>query len=99
MNSLKDTQERIKKICNEIEKVLLEKNKRYGNSATEPINIFSSADAKFGIRQRLDDKLKRIKTSTKKLEELRKNDVFDIIGYLILYCEAEDWISFEEFLD
>ena len=99
MSDLEKTQKNIKQICENIEKVLLEKNKRYGNSATKPINIFSPMNAKMGIRQRMDDKLKRIQTTTAFDQDLRKNDVFDLIGYLILYCEAEDWTDFKEFLD
>lgn len=81
------TQLRIMKICSSIEKTLIEKNKRYGNSALEPINIFSKADSNQGILQRLDDKLMRIKNSS----ELRKNDVFDVIGYLTLLSVQNNW--------
>lgn len=92
---LDNTQKRLQETCLSIGEVLIEKNRRYGNSALKPLNIFSKLNAKEGIRQRLDDKLKRISNST----EHRKNDVFDIIGYLILYCEANDWINFEDQLD
>jgi len=92
---INETQQRLVQICDSAKKTVIEKNKRYGNSALEPINIFSKLDAKEGIRQRLDDKLKRVKSST----EHRKNDTFDLIGYLILYCEANDWIDFSDQLD
>jgi len=92
---MNETQKKLEQICINIGKVLIEKNKRYGNSALEPLNIFGKLDIKEGIKQRLDDKLSRIKNST----EHRKNDVFDLIGYLILYCEANDWVDFQEQLD
>jgi hypothetical protein len=30
---------------------------------------------------------------------LAKNDVTDIIGYLILYCVVKGWFSFRDLLD
>lgn len=78
-----------------IEMVLLEKNKRYGNSALEPIGVFSKQDSTNSICIRIDDKIGRIKNST----ELRKNDVFDLIGYLILLCISKGWTSFKELID
>lgn len=60
--------------------VLLEKNKRYGDSALNPIRVFSKLNASDGILIRLDDKLSRIVNS----KELRTNDVCDMIGYLSL---------------
>ena len=62
---------------------LLEKNKRYGNSALEPLKVFAKDIPDVaGILVRLDDKLSRIRNAT----ELRKNDTADIIGYLFLLC-------------
>lgn len=72
--------------------LLEHKNKNYGNSALEPLNIFSG---KSKVGTRLDDKLARIKNS----EELRKNDVSDLIGYLILECKDRGWNNFDEFKD
>lgn len=75
-----DTQREIKTICNSISDLLVYKNKKYGNSAIEPINVFYKQDNKNSILIRLDDKLSRIKNSDK----LRVNDIVDIIGYLVL---------------
>ena len=81
-----------KGILDSINDLLEYKNSKYGNSALEPLNIF----AEFGpIGQRLDDKLARVKNC----EELRKNDVVDIIGYLVLLCKEHGWESFDEFKD
>ena len=71
------------------------KNLKYGNSAGAPIQVFSKQNPEEGIRQRLDDKLMRIKNST----ELAKNDVSDLIGYLVLLCREKGWHDFEEFKD
>ena len=74
------------KITASIKNVLLEKNKRYGNAALAPINVFYKGDATDSICIRLDDKLSRIKNS----RELRKNDLYDLLGYCILYLISMD---------
>lgn len=94
---MSEVQKRLEIISDQIKNNLLEKNKRYGNSALEPVGVFSehisekNSAAINGILARLDDKAKRIQTSGRNKTGLRKNDVFDLIGYLILLCEAEDW--------
>jgi len=89
-----ETQEKIKAIIGSIYNTIIEKNKRYGNSALDPMKVFSKLEANEGIMQRLDDKLSRIKNS----DELRKNDVFDLVGYLVLLCISKDW-TFEDLVD
>jgi len=84
----------IKAVVKSIHDVLIEKNKRYGNSAVSPSKTFSKLEAEEGILLRLDDKLSRIKNST----ELRKNDVFDILGYLTLLSIQKGW-TFEDLID
>ena len=68
--------------CDEIKRLLLEKNVAYGNSALSPIQIFAKAGAQEGIANRIDDKLNRIKNAQSYPGD---NDVDDLIGYLILY--------------
>lgn len=82
-------------ILNSIGKFLKEKNKRYGNSALEPSNMFFKGNSEEGLRIRIDDKLKRIKNS----DVLRKNDIVDLIGYLIILCITNKWFTFDEFID
>lgn len=77
---LSPTQKHIKDICYTISDLLVDKNKKYGNSALEPNNIFYKGDNISSILIRLDDKIGRIKNS----ENLRTNDICDIIGYLVL---------------
>ena len=86
------------KITTSIKNVLLEKNKRYGNSALAPINVFYKGDATDSICIRLDDKLSLIKNS----RELRKNDLYDLLGYCILYLisvNKDDNKTFEQKVD
>lgn len=65
-----------------IAKMLIEKNQSYGNSALDPIRLFSKSDAREQIRVRIDDKLSRIQRGK---EYPGDNDVNDLIGYLFLY--------------
>lgn len=91
----KNTAWKINKITDGLNELLQYKNKNYGDSALNPINVFSKKDAASSITTRLDDKIQRIKNS----EELRKNDIIDVMGYLVLLCASKDWLSFEEFKD
>ena len=89
------TQDKISKVFNGMRDLVLEKNKRYGDSALNPIKCFSKVSADESIRIRLDDKLKRIMNAS----EIRKNDVADIIGYLSLLCVSRDWTDFQDLID
>jgi len=53
-------QELISAECREVERLLLAKNAAYGNSALQPVRIFSKADAVEQLRVRIDDKLSRL---------------------------------------
>jgi hypothetical protein len=66
----------------EIRDLLIAKNQKYGNSALEPLAVFSQLSAKEGLLVRIDDKLKRIKNGS--LERDDEDVVNDLIGYLIL---------------
>lgn len=70
-------------ICDEVKNLLLEKNKKYGDSALNPARIFSKANAVEQILVRIDDKLNRIQKGA----GLLANDedvVMDLMGYLVL---------------
>ncbi len=74
-------QEIIKDECDKIKELLLKKNKSYGNSAAEPIGIFSKSTPIEQINVRIDDKLKRLRDGS----EFENEDTEqDLIGYLIL---------------
>lgn len=77
-----DTQKQIASECDKIKKILLQKNKEYGDSAINPIRIFSDADTLTQIDVRIDDKLSRINTKGKKV--IKEDTELDLIGYLIL---------------
>jgi len=75
------TQHTIADVCNNIKDMLIEKNKSYGDSALDPIRIFSKANSDEQIKIRIDDKLSRISRGS---EFYGDNDLDDLIGYLIL---------------
>ena len=66
----------------EIKDLLIAKNKKYGNSALEPLGVFSKLSAKDGLLVRIDDKLKRIKNGS--LDHDDEDVINDLIGYLVL---------------
>ena len=61
--------------------MLIEKNKSYGNSALDPVRIFSSSDNVEQLKVRIDDKLSRFSRGR---EYPGDNDIDDLIGYLVL---------------
>lgn len=80
----------------EIAHMLIRKNIAYGNSALDPIRIFSKADAREQLHVRIDDKLSRIMRGT---EYVGDNDIDDLIGYLVLLkiAKANDLGSQEDY--
>jgi hypothetical protein len=81
MNEFNYTQQAIIETCDDLKELLLEKNRKYGNSALSPVRIFSKADTLEQLFVRADDKLNRIRNRQNDEDE----DVFaDLAGYLIL---------------
>lgn len=74
--------EEVSSILDEIRDMLVSKNEKYGNSALEPIGVFSKLSPKEGLLIRIDDKLKRIKNGS--LDKDDEDVVNDLIGYLVL---------------
>lgn len=60
--------------------LLIQKNRAYGNSALDPVRIFSKADPAEQIRVRIDDKLSRLGRGAEAGEDV----IQDLLGYLIL---------------
>ena len=77
-------------IVNSITKMLIEKNRKYGNSALKPQRIFSKASAVEQIKVRIDDKLSRMKNQQNDEDE---DVISDLIGYLILLKIAKEGIE------
>lgn len=85
MNKLAQTQVDIATTCDAVKELLLEKNRKYGDSALNPVRVFSKSDTLEQIRVRLDDKLSRLRNQQNDEDE---DVISDLIGYLILYQVA-----------
>lgn len=84
------SEKKIKDTIKMIEKLLLTKNKQYGDSALKPLGIFANGSAEELIRVRIDDKLNRLLQGDESIES-DTDVIFDLIGYLVLLL-----ISMEE---
>jgi hypothetical protein len=60
--------------------MLIEKNKAYGNSALEPVRVFSRATPIEQLLVRIDDKLSRLARGSDAGEDVE----LDLVGYLVL---------------
>tara|TARA_B110000902_G_scaffold22899_1_gene25476 strand:+ start:1241 stop:1573 length:333 start_codon:yes stop_codon:yes gene_type:complete len=82
MKDTNNTRELIIETSTEVMNLLLEKNAAYGDSALNPVGIFSRGNAVDSLCARIDDKLMRIKS--KGITPDTEDTVQDLIGYLIL---------------
>lgn len=89
-----DTQKKIRQVCNALSYVLIAKNKNYGDSALSPQSVFNKSDGN-SLPARIDDKISRIRNADK----VRRNDVIDLAGYLILYMIDQGWGDFSDLID
>lgn len=78
---MSETQRLIAVVCDEVKQILIDKNRRYGDSAINPVRLFSKADPVEQINVRLDDKLSRIRSAQ---DDDTEDAELDLIGYLIL---------------
>jgi len=74
------TADDITRECAAIRDLLLAKNLAYGDSAFNPVRIFSQADPVEQIRVRIDDKLSRLGRGKAAGEDAEQ----DLLGYLVL---------------
>lgn len=81
-NAPSSSEDRIRTACDEIKELLVDKNRKYGNSALEPVRVFSRASPQEQLLVRLDDKLSRIARGDVTLED--EDVLLDLIGYLVL---------------
>jgi hypothetical protein len=80
-----NNQEAIAKQCDAIKELLLEKNRKYGDAALQPLRVFSRSPIHEQINVRLDDKLSRIVNRQNDEDE---DPILDLVGYLILLLVA-----------
>ena len=84
------TEHEIKIICEEMADMLIMKNRAYGNSALDPVRIFSGCDNVEQLKVRIDDKLSRFARGN---DFPGDNDIDDLIGYLVLLkvAQRDNW--------
>ena len=97
---MKDTEQLIEEMCESMKNLLIQKNRDYGDSATNPSNVFSDGSPIESLCARIDDKLMRIQN--KGINDKTEDTISDLIGYLILLKVAmlkeknEEYDSFKE---
>jgi len=82
------TPQRIRSACDDIADLLCAKNEAYGDSALNPVGVFSKLDATASLCARIDDKLARIQN--RGLGDATEDTLDDLIGYLILLKLSRD---------
>ena len=83
-----DTLRKAYLVLDGIKVLLREKNTSYGDSALNPIRLFSRADAISALEVRIDDKLSRIQNMD--IHDDVEDTIQDLIGYLVLLQVAKD---------
>ena len=80
-------EQKVRTVLDDMATLLVEKNTAYGNSALDPVRIFSKADTLEQLYVRLDDKINRIKQG----HDFPGDDTIrDIIGYCTLILIARE---------
>jgi len=75
-----DFESEVRNVLQEIGDMLIEKNRAYGNSALDPVRIFSKASNVEQILVRIDDKLSRLARGSAAGEDAE----WDLLGYLVI---------------
>lgn len=83
----RQTEADIERVTSGIADMLISKNRAYGDSALDPVRIFSKASATEQILVRVDDKLSRFARGSGYPGD---NDIDDLIGYLVLLKIAKE---------
>ncbi len=81
--TLTESEMKISGICDDIKELLINKNRKYGNSALKPCRVFSKSSPVEQLLVRIDDKLNRIMQGAGLLAE-DEDVINDLIGYLVL---------------
>ena len=81
------TEQKIAEVVDGIRDMLIAKNRAYGDSALDPVRVFSKEDAIEQIYVRIDDKLSRVKRGH---EYPGDDTISDLIGYLVLLLVAKE---------
>jgi len=75
--------------CHQLAEMLIAKNIAYGNSALQPVRIFSRADVTEQLKVRIDDKLSRLARGSDAGEDV----TLDLLGYIVLLRIAQSGLG------
>jgi hypothetical protein len=80
----------ITEVCEQLKELLIGKNRSYGNSALDPVRIFSKSGNSEQLMVRIDDKLSRFARGN---EYPGDDTIDDLIGYLVLLkiAQRDNW--------
>jgi predicted secreted acid phosphatase len=78
-----DSQALIAEVCDEFKDFLIRKNQQYGDSAIDPVRVFSKVGPEEQLKVRMDDKLSRLVRGDDSLEP-DEDIITDLLGYWIL---------------
>lgn len=76
---------RVDAVLDPLRQTLIEKNAAYGDSALNPVRVFSKAGTEEQIKVRIDDKISRLQRGS----EIGEDTVLDLMGYLVLLRIAQ----------
>lgn len=79
--------ERVNNYLADLGELLIAKNAAYGNSALDPIRVFSTASPVEQLKVRIDDKISRI---AKGHDYANEDTLTDIAGYIVLLALATE---------
>lgn len=88
MITKEEVQAMIREECDKLRDLLLAKNEAYGNSAIDPVRIFSRASPVEQIRVRIDDKISRLMRGAA-TDAVPEDTAADLCGYLVLLAIAQ----------
>lgn len=74
--------DRVRAECKALADMLIAKNQAYGNSALDPVRVFSKASPVEQLLVRIDDKLSRLARASNGTDT--EDVILDLLGYLIL---------------
>ena len=79
-----ETEQKIYNVCMDLAVFLIDKNRRYGNSAIKPVRILAKSDPKEQILVRADDKINRMMALD--ASDIDKYKAWkDLSGYWVLW--------------
>lgn len=77
---MSDFAEDVRAVAADVVTMLIEKNESYGDSALDPVRVFSRAPVVEQLLVRIDDKLSRLARGDAAGEDVER----DLLGYLII---------------